>query len=84
MGGGCSVGRAHANLAQKYNFVLSAAWSCGIAIAGILIFFTLQWTETQFNWWGNDIPYEGCEGEPCTLKTLDDGEYFGPRIGNFR
>lgn len=68
---------------SKYNFVLSAAWSCGIAIAGIIIFFTLQWTETEFEWWGNEIPYEGCEGKACTLKTLEPGEYFGPRIGNF-
>lgn len=69
----------------QYNFVLSAAWSCGIAIAGIIIFFTLQWTETELEWWGNNVPYEGCEGEACTLKAQPEGgDYFGPRIGHFR
>ncbi|KAF4122042.1 OPT oligopeptide transporter protein [Geosmithia morbida] len=68
---------------SKYNFVLSAAWSCGIAIAGIIIFFTLQWTETEFNWWGNDVPYEGCEGDACTIKKLGEGEFFGPPFGEF-
>jgi len=27
---------------------------------------------------------EGCDGNgDCTLLTLADGEYFGPRIGEF-
>ncbi|KAF7536611.1 hypothetical protein G7Z17_g13018 [Cylindrodendrum hubeiense] len=68
---------------SKYNFVLSAAWSCGIAIAGIIIFFTLQYNGDDFNWWGNDVAYRGCEDTACTLKTLKEGEYFGPRIGEF-
>lgn len=72
-------------LLLQYNFVLSAAWSCGIAISGIIIFFAMQWTETEFEWWGNEVPYDGCEGTPCTLKTLNkaEGEYFGPRYGDF-
>jgi hypothetical protein len=69
---------------SKYNFVLSAAWSCGIAVAGIIIFFSLQFTETEFVWWGNTVSERGCEDDACTLKTLAPGEYFGPRIGDFR
>ncbi|PFH55729.1 hypothetical protein XA68_17705 [Ophiocordyceps unilateralis] len=68
---------------SKYNFVLSAAWSCGIAIAGIIIFFALQYTGTDLDWWGNRIVETGCEGKACTLKTLAPGEYFGPRVGDF-
>ncbi|PHH72196.1 hypothetical protein CDD80_4690 [Ophiocordyceps camponoti-rufipedis] len=68
---------------SKYNFVLSAAWSCGIAIAGIIIFFALQYTGTDLDWWGNRIVDAGCEGKACTLKTLAPGEYFGPRVGDF-
>ncbi|RCI10140.1 hypothetical protein L249_8385 [Ophiocordyceps polyrhachis-furcata BCC 54312] len=68
---------------SKYNFVLSAAWSCGIAIAGIIIFFSLQYTGTELDWWGNRIVETGCEGEACTLKKLAPGEYFGPRVGDF-
>lgn len=67
----------------QYNFVLSAAWSCGIAIAGIIIFFSLQFTGTDLDWWGNRASEMGCEGNACALKTLAPGEYFGPRIGEF-
>lgn len=38
----------------------------------------------EFEWWGNTIPYTGCEGRPCTLQTLDKDQYFGPRIGQFK
>jgi len=68
---------------SKYNFVLSAAWSCGIAIAGIIIFFSLQYNGNELDWWGNDVTYQGCEEDACPLKTLAPGEYFGPRIGDF-
>ncbi|KEY70549.1 hypothetical protein S7711_02705 [Stachybotrys chartarum IBT 7711] len=68
---------------SKYNFVLSAAWSCGIAIAGIIIFFCLQYPEIEFNWWGNTVSENDCEDRPCTLRQLAPGEYFGPRVGDF-
>ncbi|CAM1500425.1 Fc.00g095870.m01.CDS01 [Cosmosporella sp. VM-42] len=68
---------------SKYNFVLSAAWSCGIAIAGIIIFFSLQYNETEIHWWGNNVAYQGCEDNACPLHNLKEGEYFGPRIGEF-
>jgi hypothetical protein len=70
-------------ISAQYNFVLSAAWSCGIAISGIIIFFALQFTDVKFEWWGNMASDMGCEGQACTLKHLAPGEYFGPRIGTF-
>ncbi|ATY66001.1 oligopeptide transporter [Cordyceps militaris] len=73
----------YVGLWSKYNFVLSAAWSCGIAISGIIIFFSLQYTEVDFNWWGNQVSEQGCEDDSCNYKTLGSGEYFGPRIGEF-
>ncbi|KAF3024152.1 hypothetical protein E8E14_007550 [Neopestalotiopsis sp. 37M] len=63
---------------SKYNFVLSAAFSAGIAISGIVMFFTVGWYGIEIEWWGNTQPYVGCEGETCTLKTLADGERFYP------
>ena len=63
--------------------MLSASFSSAIAIAAIIIFFALQWTETTLDWWGNDVSFQGCEGTPCVLKHLSAGEYFGPRIGEF-
>ncbi|KKY16838.1 putative opt oligopeptide transporter [Phaeomoniella chlamydospora] len=68
---------------SKYNFVLSASFSSAIAIAGIVIFFAVQWTEQSINWWGNTVSYQGCEDEACTRFTLSEGEYFGPGIGGF-
>jgi OPT family small oligopeptide transporter len=68
---------------SKYNFVLSAAWSCGVAIAGIIIFFSLQYTNVDLDWWGNTVSDQGCEDQACPLQTLAPGEYFGPRLGEF-
>jgi OPT family small oligopeptide transporter len=68
---------------SKYNFVTSAAFSCAIAICGLIIFFTLQWQDIELDWWGNSVVYQGCEGDACLLLELPDGEYFGPRIGEF-
>ncbi|RDW75850.1 putative opt oligopeptide transporter [Coleophoma crateriformis] len=68
---------------SKYNYVLSASWSSAIAIAGIIIFFSLQWTSKSVSWAGNDIVAKGCEGDPCTRLTLGDGETFGPGPGEF-
>ncbi|ORY63916.1 OPT oligopeptide transporter protein-domain-containing protein [Pseudomassariella vexata] len=68
---------------SKYNFVLSASFSSAIAIAAIIIFFSLQWTGVELSWWGNDVVSQGCEGTACTLMTLNEGEYFGPRLGTF-
>ncbi|KAL3478476.1 OPT oligopeptide transporter protein-domain-containing protein [Aspergillus californicus] len=66
----------------KYNYVLSAAFSTGIALAGVIIFFAVSYNGYSIDWWGND-PESGCEAESCTRLTLPAGEYFGPRIGNF-
>lgn len=65
---------------SKYNFVLSAAFSAGVAIAGIVMLFSVQWAEVEVSWWGNNQPYEGCEasGAPCRLATLAEGERFYP------
>ncbi|KAI1401275.1 OPT-domain-containing protein [Hypoxylon fuscum] len=68
---------------SKYNFVLSASFSCAIAVAAIIIFFGLQWTEQELDWWGNSVTSQGCEGSACTLYQVAEGEYFGPRIGEF-
>jgi len=52
---------------SKYNFVLSAAWSCGIAIAGIIIFFSLQYNGNELEWWGNRPRRTGTRREHCII-----------------
>ncbi|KAF7560582.1 hypothetical protein G7046_g3574 [Stylonectria norvegica] len=67
-----------------YNFVLSAAFSAGVAISALITFFALQYSDIEITWWGNTVPFEGCQVPgACPLRTLTQGEYFGPRIGEF-
>ena len=72
----------------QYNFVTSAAFSAAIAISCMVTFFSLQlWDINMPDWIGNDILGEGCDGTPmapeCRRLLLKDGEYFGPRLGEF-
>ncbi|KAB5527929.1 OPT oligopeptide transporter protein-domain-containing protein [Coniochaeta sp. 2T2.1] len=68
---------------SKYNFVLSASLSSGIAIAAIIMFFALQWNNKSLEWWGNDVTGKGCEGSACKLHKLTPGETFGPPKGSW-
>ncbi|KAJ3495330.1 hypothetical protein NLG97_g3470 [Lecanicillium saksenae] len=71
---------------SKYNFVLSAALSCGIAISGIIQFFAVAYGDHEVSWWGNDIVQSHCEDPrnvACRLKQLGKGEYFGPAPGTY-
>ncbi|TWU76087.1 hypothetical protein ED733_007643 [Metarhizium rileyi] len=63
---------------SKYNFVLSAALSAGIAVSAIIMLFSVQWVGIEIQWWGNTQPSAGCEGKACTLKSLAPGERFYP------
>ncbi|KAM0276897.1 hypothetical protein ACHAQH_006269 [Verticillium albo-atrum] len=42
---------------RRYNFVLSSALDCSVAIAGVIIFFTVFYTGAakRFAWWGTDV-----------------------------
>ncbi|TLD11813.1 hypothetical protein PspLS_11664 [Pyricularia sp. CBS 133598] len=69
---------------SKYNFVLSAAFSSGIAIAAIIIFFALQWGgDISLDWWGNSVVAQGCEATACVRLPLADGQTFGPPAGSW-
>lgn len=68
---------------SKYNFVLSAAFSSGIAIAAIIMFFALQWNSLSLDWWGNSVTAQGYEGSPRRLHKLAPRETFGPPKGSW-
>ncbi|OAA70800.1 Tetrapeptide transporter, OPT1/isp4 [Akanthomyces lecanii RCEF 1005] len=71
---------------SKYNFVLSAALSCGIAISAIVQFFAVAYNGHEVSWWGNDIVQSHCEDPSnvaCRLKQLAKGEFFGPAPGTY-
>lgn len=63
---------------SKYNFVLSASFSAAVAIAAIIMLFSVQWAEKEIEWWGNSVVSLGCEGKACRLKHLAPGERFYP------
>ncbi|KAL4806529.1 OPT oligopeptide transporter protein-domain-containing protein [Aspergillus unguis] len=69
---------------SRYNYVLSAAFSAGVAVAAVVIFFALGYHGVVVEWIGNS-PDEltGCETLPCTRLTLGQGEIFGPGIGEW-
>ena len=74
---------------QKYNYILSTGFDCGIAIAGIVTFFALQWKEVNIGWWGNDVVSQGADAWPGTPRLQppsrpgSDGPYWGPGPGEF-
>ncbi|KAL7816243.1 OPT domain-containing protein [Trichoderma gracile] len=68
---------------SKYNFVLSAAFSAGIAISAIVQFFGVTYQGVEVDWWGNSVVSMGCEDHDCILKALPQGEYFGPAPGSY-
>lgn len=58
---------------SRYNYVVSAALSTGIAIAAVFIFFAVAYHGIEIDWWGNSAD-TGCESDACTLLKLpDDG-----------
>jgi hypothetical protein len=73
----------HLALWSKYNYVLAAAFSTGIALSALVQFFALSLHGVEVKWWGNSVVKEGCEGTACVRLTLAEGEIFGPAPGTF-
>jgi OPT family small oligopeptide transporter len=79
------IRRRHFSWWTKYNYVLSAALDSGVAIAVILIFFCLQYPKngdiglnTIQVWKGNTIFAETADFRGDPLRTVAEGEIFGP------
>jgi len=69
---------------QKYNYILSTAFDCGIAIAAIVTFFGLQFTGIEIDWWGNAIANTGADAWPgVPLYDLPESGHWGPGPGEF-
>jgi OPT family oligopeptide transporter len=67
---------------QKYNYILSTAFDCGVAIAAIVTFFALQWPEISIDWWGNDVVNNGADAYPgMPLLDVPDAGFWGPESG---
>ncbi|PVF97003.1 OPT-domain-containing protein [Serendipita vermifera] len=67
---------------QKYNYILSTAFDCGVAIAAIVTFFALQWADIYVAWWGNDVTNVGADAWPgMPLLPVPEVGYWGPETG---
>ncbi|GMG26164.1 unnamed protein product [Ambrosiozyma monospora] len=62
----------------KYNFVLSCAMDVGVALAGIIIFFCIQYPGGSLSWWGNSVFNDTADGLETPWKAVPDKGYFGP------
>lgn len=68
---------------SRFNYIIPAAFSCGIAISSIIMFFALAIPEKEIDWWGNRVISLGCEGKPCPRLPIPEKGYFGPDPGTF-
>lgn len=67
----------------KYTYVMVAGVNVGIALAAIIVFFALQYSDIELSWWGNNVPYAGADGNETPLLTLAPGQLIGPQPGHF-
>ncbi|KAM0262588.1 hypothetical protein ACHAQJ_001633 [Trichoderma viride] len=66
---------------EKYNYVLSAALTGGVAFSGIIIFFAVQYHPVNISWWGTNVlgaTIDGGTGQQTLLTELPAKGYFGP------
>lgn len=67
----------------KYTYVGVAGINVGIALSGIIVFFALQYSGVSLDWWGNNVPWEGADGNLTPLLEIPDGQIIGPPKGSF-
>lgn len=66
---------------EKYNYVLAAALTGGVAFSGIIIFFAVQYHPKSISWWGNNVleaTIDGGIGQQALITDLPAKGYFGP------
>lgn len=65
---------------EKYNYIISAALSGGVAISGIIIFFAVQYHNKPIHWWGNDVLGNTIDGGGASgqVALMPPTEPFGP------
>ncbi|KAJ5902554.1 OPT oligopeptide transporter [Penicillium taxi] len=55
---------------EKYAYVLTSSFGAAIAISGIIIFFAVQYHEVDISWWGNNVPFAGCDNSGCARLPI--------------
>ncbi|KAH7920260.1 OPT oligopeptide transporter [Leucogyrophana mollusca] len=79
------IRRRHVSWWMKYNYVLSAALDCGLAVAVVLIFFCLQYPKNGTigagsiaEWWGNNVYLNTADGKGVRYRPIPESGTFGP------
>lgn len=68
---------------EKYNYLLSAALTAGVALSALVIFFAVGYNPKSLTWWGNTVSSAGADGAGKGILPLPARGYFGPEYGNF-
>ncbi|KAI1081027.1 OPT oligopeptide transporter protein-domain-containing protein [Whalleya microplaca] len=68
---------------EKYNYVLSAALTAGVAVSALVMFFAVGYTPVALDWWGNTVSHAGVDGSSVGILPIPERGYFGPAKGNF-
>lgn len=80
------IRRYHFSWWTKYNYVLSAALDGGVAFSAVAIYFCLNYPmggtmgeHSIKSWWGNTVVSGTADYKGIPMRTVSEGEYFGPR-----
>jgi len=68
---------------EKYNYVLSAALTAGVAISALVMFFAVEYNPKSLKWWGNTVSSAGMDGTSTGIYPIPSIGYFGPPKGSF-
>jgi len=66
---------------MRYNYILSLALDFGVGMAALVIFFTVVYPGggQDLKWWGNTVYLNTADFNFLPLKTVPDGQIFGPK-----
>ncbi|KAM0666872.1 hypothetical protein ACQRIT_005572 [Beauveria bassiana] len=67
----------------KYNYVLSAAFTAGLAVSALVMFFAIGYHPHPLKWWGNTVSGAGVDGSNKGILPIPERGYFGPERGTF-
>jgi hypothetical protein len=66
-----------------FSDLVQASMDTGTALATILIFFALSYTNTKFSWWGNTVGSNTDDENSVPWLKVATGGYFGKGPGQF-
>ncbi len=69
---------------EKYNYVLSAALTAGVAISALIMFFAVGYNPVKLEWWGNKVSSAGVDGRSVGILPIPERGYFGPERGSLK